>query len=50
MSFPGNYSLKINLEDFDGSQRYAEYNNVNVADEKVQTDHYSVAKLRYQTK
>lgn len=36
MCVPGNYSLRINLEDFDGNQRYAEYTNVNVADEKVQ--------------
>ncbi|XP_041847113.1 fibrinogen-like protein 1 [Melanotaenia boesemani] len=33
----GNYSLRIHLEDFDGNHRYAEYKNVNVADEK---DHY----------
>lgn len=33
----GNYSLRINLEDFDGNQRYAEYKNFRVADEK---DHY----------
>uniref|UniRef100_A0A3Q1K2W7 Fibrinogen-like protein 1 n=2 Tax=Anabas testudineus TaxID=64144 RepID=A0A3Q1K2W7_ANATE len=33
----GNYSVRINLEDFDGSQRYAEYKNFKVADEK---DHY----------
>ncbi|XP_069575012.1 fibrinogen-like protein 1 isoform X1 [Brachyistius frenatus] len=33
----GNYSLRINLEDFDGNQRYAEYKNFKVADEK---DHY----------
>ncbi|XP_075336971.1 fibrinogen-like protein 1 [Odontesthes bonariensis] len=33
----GNYSLRINLEDFDGNQRYAEYRNFNVMDEK---DHY----------
>lgn len=32
----GNYSVKINLEDFDGHQRYAEYKNFQVADEKVQ--------------
>ncbi|XP_008286332.1 fibrinogen-like protein 1 [Stegastes partitus] len=33
----GNYSLRISLEDFDGNQRYAEYKNFKVADEK---DHY----------
>ncbi|KAK5614877.1 hypothetical protein CRENBAI_010446 [Crenichthys baileyi] len=33
----GNYSVKINLEDFDGHQRYAEYKNFQVANEK---DHY----------
>nr|XP_046262177.1 fibrinogen-like protein 1 [Scatophagus argus] len=33
----GNYSLRINLEDFDGNQRYAEYKNFKVANEK---DHY----------
>lgn len=35
-SFAGNYSVKINLEDFDGHQRYAEYKNFQVANEKVQ--------------
>ncbi|XP_026185414.1 fibrinogen-like protein 1 [Mastacembelus armatus] len=33
----GNYSLRIDMEDFDGNQRYAEYKNFKVADEK---DHY----------
>ncbi|XP_047440340.1 fibrinogen-like protein 1 [Mugil cephalus] len=33
----GSYSLRIYLEDFDGNQRYADYENVKVADEK---DHY----------
>ncbi|XP_031135851.1 fibrinogen-like protein 1 [Sander lucioperca] len=33
----GNYSLRINLGDFDGYQRYAEYKNFKVANEK---DHY----------
>lgn len=32
---PGNYTLRINLEDFDGNQRYAEYKNFRVTDEKV---------------
>ncbi|XP_039976198.1 fibrinogen-like protein 1 [Xiphias gladius] len=36
----GNYSLRINLEDFDGNQRYAEYKNFKVADEK---DHYRLS-------
>ncbi|XP_073343203.1 fibrinogen-like protein 1 [Pagrus major] len=33
----GNYSLRINLEDFDGNQRYAEYKNFQLANEE---DHY----------
>lgn len=33
----GSYSLRINLEDFDGNQRYAEYKDFEVASEK---DHY----------
>ncbi|XP_061582398.1 fibrinogen-like protein 1 [Cololabis saira] len=33
----GNYSLRINLEDFDGNQRYAEYKDFKVANEK---EHY----------
>ncbi|KAK2849528.1 hypothetical protein Q5P01_009362 [Channa striata] len=32
----GNYSLRINLEDFEGNQHYAEYKNFKVADEKDQ--------------
>ncbi|XP_077465691.1 fibrinogen-like protein 1 [Stigmatopora argus] len=32
-----NYTLRIYLEDFDGNQRYADYRNFKVADEK---DHY----------
>lgn len=35
----GNYTLRINLEDFDGNQRYAEYKTFKVADEK---DHYQL--------
>lgn len=35
LSVPGNYSLRINLEDFDGKQRYAEYKNFKVASEQV---------------
>ncbi|XP_061785629.1 fibrinogen-like protein 1 [Nerophis lumbriciformis] len=30
----GNYTLRIHLEDFDGTQRHAEYRNFKVADEK----------------
>ncbi|XP_070693177.1 fibrinogen-like protein 1 [Pempheris klunzingeri] len=36
----GNYSLRINLEDFDGKQRYAEYKHFKVANEK---DHYRLS-------
>ncbi|XP_017278610.1 fibrinogen-like protein 1 [Kryptolebias marmoratus] len=36
----GHYSLKINLEDFEGHQRYAEYKNFRVANEK---DHYRLS-------
>ncbi|KAM7000229.1 fibrinogen-like protein 1 [Tautogolabrus adspersus] len=32
----GNYSLRINMEDFDGNQRYAEYKDFKVANEKDQ--------------
>uniref|UniRef100_UPI0037E94D8D fibrinogen-like protein 1 n=1 Tax=Semicossyphus pulcher TaxID=241346 RepID=UPI0037E94D8D len=35
----GNYSLRINLEDFECNQRYAEYKNFKVANEK---DHYQL--------
>lgn len=35
LSVTGNYSLRINLGDFDGNQRYAEYKNFKVDDEKV---------------
>lgn len=31
----GNYSLRINLEDFDGNQRYADYKYFKVENEKV---------------
>lgn len=37
LSVSGNYSLRIHLEDFEGGQRYAEYKNFRVADEKVPT-------------
>uniref|UniRef100_A0A3Q3W0D5 Fibrinogen-like protein 1 n=1 Tax=Mola mola TaxID=94237 RepID=A0A3Q3W0D5_MOLML len=36
----GNYSLRINLEDFDSNQRFAEYKNFKVANEK---DHYQLS-------
>ncbi|KAI3352033.1 hypothetical protein L3Q82_020845 [Scortum barcoo] len=36
----GNYSLRINLEDFDGKERYAEYKNFKVANKK---DHYKLS-------
>ncbi|KAM3867223.1 fibrinogen-like protein 1 [Diretmus argenteus] len=36
----GDYSLRINLEDFEGNQRYAEYKNFSVDHEK---DHYRLA-------
>ncbi|XP_039638964.1 fibrinogen-like protein 1 isoform X1 [Perca fluviatilis] len=32
----GNYTLRINMEDFEGNQRYAEYKNFKVDDEKDQ--------------
>uniref|UniRef100_A0AAY5KCN9 Fibrinogen-like protein 1 n=2 Tax=Esox lucius TaxID=8010 RepID=A0AAY5KCN9_ESOLU len=32
----GDYDLKINMEDFDGNQRFAKYNNFKVDDEKDQ--------------
>ncbi|XP_022595644.1 fibrinogen-like protein 1 [Seriola dumerili] len=32
----GNYDLRINMEDFEGNQRYAEYKNFKVDDEKDQ--------------
>ncbi|KAK7919129.1 hypothetical protein WMY93_010413 [Mugilogobius chulae] len=32
----GNYTLRINLEDFDGHQRYAEYRDFRVGDEQEQ--------------
>lgn len=36
-SVSANQSLRINMEDFDGNQRYAEYENVKVASEQVMT-------------
>ena len=39
LSVTGNYSLRINLGDFDGNQRYAEYKNFQVANEKVLIEH-----------
>ncbi|CAG5993038.1 unnamed protein product, partial [Menidia menidia] len=36
----GNYSLRIYLEDFEGNQRYAEYKNFKVTNEK---DHYRLS-------
>ena len=37
--FLGNYTLRINMEDFEGNQRYAEYKNFKVDDEKVKQRH-----------
>lgn len=31
----GNYDLRIDMEDFEGKQRFAEYKNFRVDDEKV---------------
>lgn len=31
----GNYDLRIDMEDFEGNQRFAEYKNFRVDDEKV---------------
>lgn len=33
----GNYDLRIDMEDFEGNQRFAEYKNFKVDDEKVNT-------------
>uniref|UniRef100_A0A3B4TMI4 Fibrinogen-like protein 1 n=1 Tax=Seriola dumerili TaxID=41447 RepID=A0A3B4TMI4_SERDU len=38
----GNYDLRINMEDFEGNQRYAEYKNFKVDDEKVKQTHYQL--------
>lgn len=38
--FLGNYTLRINMEDFEGNQRYAEYKNFKVDDEKVKQRHW----------
>ena len=33
--FPGKYELRVDMEDFEGNQRYAEYKKFTVDDEEV---------------
>lgn len=38
--FLGNYELRIDMEDFDGNERYAKYKKFRVDDEKVKLQHF----------
>lgn len=38
--FLGNHELQIDMEDFEGNQRYAKYKNFKVDDEQVTLQHF----------